>query len=105
MEKHSFETYVDEDAMYGETSAAVEGGQTEDSNIGMDAEIEVDEEEVNIYMCFTQNIIFLDQAAVQSGRDPRGISICGKKINLPSCPFRSCWGGCRSCFKTGETQF
>ena len=36
---------------------AVAGGETEDGNIGIDAEIEVDEEEVFIYMCFAQNCI------------------------------------------------
>ena len=64
MEKHSFETYVDEDAMYVEPleiSPAVAGGQTEDGNIGMDAEIEVDEAEVFIFTCFSQNCITLSR--------------------------------------------
>ena len=58
---------------------AMAGGQKEDGNIGMDAEIEVDEEEVFIYYVFMQlkDISnFLDQeVAIQSGRDPRGIKL------------------------------
>ena len=38
-----------------EISPAVTGGPTEDGNIEMDAEIEV--QEVFIYMCFAQNCI------------------------------------------------
>ena len=51
MKKHSFEAHVDEDAIYVEPlgiSPAVAAGQTKDSSIGMDAEIELDEEEVFI---------------------------------------------------------
>ena len=80
-------TYVDEDAMYVETSAAVEGGQTEDSNIGMDAEIEVDEEEVNIYMCFTQNIICISRPGCSSIRKrPKGHIHLREKNQPPKLP-------------------
>ena len=51
MQKHSFETFVDEDAMYVEPleiSPAVAGGLIKDCYIGIDAKIEVDEEEVFI---------------------------------------------------------
>ena len=44
-----------------EISPAVAGGQTEDGNIGMDAEIEVDEAEVFIFTCFSQNCITLSR--------------------------------------------
>ena len=58
MEKHSFETHVDEDAMYVEpqeiSPAVAAGGQTEDGNIGMGAKIEIDEEEVFIYVFYSK---------------------------------------------------
>ena len=57
MEKHSFETHVDEDAMYvepQEISPAVAGGHTEDGIIGMDAKIEIDEEVVFIYVFYSK---------------------------------------------------
>ena len=73
MEKQSFETYVDEDAMpmYVEPPA-VAGGQTENGEIGMDAEIEVDEEEVFIYHEFCSKI-FVKFSPPEGGNSIRKI--------------------------------